>query len=279
MADNVTAPGTGAVLAFAQRTVGGVSVEIARTIAGFDPTGSGYSDVTPGTPLPAGRVDIGTSGAVNMAVDTAQAFAVSPAGMPGLGGEVSGTFTGTLIPEVLNVVSGTWDATSVVQRGTGLKLSAITAPLRFIKTVAASSQFRLRCSVVGTGSATIAYNLTAAQDLIGVECSDPTRTQVTTLDVGTAGFITPAPVTVTGVSGSPTLIAAARTGVVGTGRRSIILTNETDVVVRLCPSASGTNGARLAGVVDSSVKLDTQAAIYGFVASGASATVSYTELV
>ena len=75
-----------------------------------------------------------------------------------------------------------------------------------------------------------------------------------------------------------TLIAAARTGVSGTGRIAAIIINMSTVPVFL--GASGvttTTGSYLAGVVGAAVVIPTTAAIYGVVGSG-TGSVSVQEL-
>ena len=80
-----------------------------------------------------------------------------------------------------------------------------------------------------------------------------------------------ASVTVTGVSGSPTLIVAARTGAMGTGRVSVTIINEGTTALRLSGASNATVGINLPGVVGASATFNTTSAIYGFVASGSAA--------
>jgi hypothetical protein len=75
-----------------------------------------------------------------------------------------------------------------------------------------------------------------------------------------------------------TLIAAARTGVSGTGRIAAIITNMSTVPVFLGVSGvTTTTGSYLAGVVGAAVVIPTTAAIYGVVGSG-TGSVSVQEL-
>lgn len=94
--------------------------------------------------------------------------------------------------------------------------------------------------------------------------------------IGAATF-TPTQATVSGVSGTPTLIVAARTGVTGTGRVSVTIENESTAVVRICSTSACTSGVMLPGIVGSSITLNVTSPIYGFVASG-SAAVSAAEI-
>lgn len=86
--------------------------------------------------------------------------------------------------------------------------------------------------------------------------------------VGAANF---APAQVS-VGSTATLIAAARTGVSGTGRVSITITNTTTTAIYLGGSGVTTGtGQYLAGVVGASATFNTTAAIYGIVATGSAA--------
>lgn len=91
--------------------------------------------------------------------------------------------------------------------------------------------------------------------------------------IGAAAF-TPNQVS---VGSSATLIAAARTGVSGTGRVSITVVNTTTTPVYLGGSGVTTGtGVPLAGIVGASATFNTTAAIYGIVSTG-TATVGEAE--
>lgn len=101
----------------------------------------------------------------------------------------------------------------------------------------------------------------------------PSGTQ-TTASVGTANLATgQASVTTGNIS-----IVAARTGVVGTGRKSVCVTNVTGTgpVYIGNTGVTTSTGQYLPGVAGASICLDTQAAIFGTVAS-TTQTVTYTE--
>lgn len=92
--------------------------------------------------------------------------------------------------------------------------------------------------------------------------------------VGTAAIATgQASVTTGNIS-----IVAARTGVVGTGRKSVCITNVTGTgpVYIGVTGVSTSTGQYLAGAAGASICLDTQAAIFGTVAS-VTQTVTYVE--
>lgn len=83
--------------------------------------------------------------------------------------------------------------------------------------------------------------------------------------VGTASF-SPAQVS---VGTGATLIAAARTGAVGTGRVSITVTNTSTTPVYLGGSGVTTStGQLLPGILGASVTINTTAAVYGIVGTG-----------
>ena len=82
------------------------------------------------------------------------------------------------------------------------------------------------------------------------------------------------PVTVSGVSGSATTIAAAVTGAPGTGRVAITLFNNGWATVTICERAASTGRFPLAP--GTSLTFETMAAVYGFVASG-SVVVAFVE--
>lgn len=101
----------------------------------------------------------------------------------------------------------------------------------------------------------------------------PSGTQ-TTATVGTATLASgQASVTTGNIT-----IVAARTGVVGTGRKSVCITNVTGTgpVYIGNTGVSTSTGQYLPGVAGASICLDTQVAIFGTVAS-TTQTVSYTE--
>ena len=78
---------------------------------------------------------------------------------------------------------------------------------------------------------------------------------------------------------SASAIVAARTGVPGVGRGSITLTNTSTTAVYLGNSGvTFSTGLLLSGIVGASITLDTTAAIYGCLAAGGSATVSFCEV-
>lgn len=98
----------------------------------------------------------------------------------------------------------------------------------------------------------------------------------TTASVGTAALATGQVSVATTVGG--TSIVAARTGVVGTGRKSVCVTNVTGTAPVFIGNSGLTTstGEYLAGVAGASICLDTQAAIFGIVSATAQ-TVSFTE--
>lgn len=107
----------------------------------------------------------------------------------------------------------------------------------------------------------------------GTVTTTPSGTQ-TTASVGTAALATgQASVTTGNIT-----IVAARTGAVGTGRKTVCVTNATGTgpVYIGVTGVSTSTGEYLAGVAGASICLDTQAAIYGTVNSTPQ-TVSYTE--
>ncbi len=79
------------------------------------------------------------------------------------------------------------------------------------------------------------------------------------------------------VQSSATLIAAARTGAIGTGRVSITVTNTatTAVYIGTTSGVTSSNGMFLAPIAGASLTLDTTSAIYG-IASGPE-TITYAE--
>ncbi len=79
------------------------------------------------------------------------------------------------------------------------------------------------------------------------------------------------------VSGTATLIVAARTGVSGVGRIQVLITNTTTTPIYIGDSGvATTTGILLPGSVGATTSLSTTAALYGIVASG-SATVTEME--
>jgi hypothetical protein len=79
------------------------------------------------------------------------------------------------------------------------------------------------------------------------------------------------------VGSTATLIVAARTGVQGTGRKTVCVTNSATTAVFLGGSGVTTStGQLLPGTTGAQQCWDTQAAIYGIVSTG-SETVSYSE--
>lgn len=75
-----------------------------------------------------------------------------------------------------------------------------------------------------------------------------------------------------------TLIAAARTGVAGTGRVSLTVCNTSAVAVYLGSSTvTSSLGQLLAGVAGACVTLNYTGALYGTTGSSISATVAYSE--
>ena len=92
------------------------------------------------------------------------------------------------------------------------------------------------------------------------------------LSVGAANF-TPGQVSVGATS---TLIAAARTGVSGTGRVAITVVNAGTTPVYLGGSGVTTStGALLPGVLGATVTINTTAAIYGIVTTGSEAVTEF----
>lgn len=79
MADNVTVPGTGAVLAFDECTIGGVAVEVARGKLGFGTDGS-YTEVSPGVGLPVAiqGLGVGDLAAIGAASTNGTALGTKP---------------------------------------------------------------------------------------------------------------------------------------------------------------------------------------------------------
>jgi hypothetical protein len=102
----------------------------------------------------------------------------------------------------------------------------------------------------------------------------PNAAHAPIISVGSAAFNAGAPVTVSGVSGSATLIVAARTGAPGTGRIAVTLYNNGSQTVTICMAAGGTSGFPLAA--GAALTLNTMAAVYGFVPSG-SCVVAFVE--
>lgn len=101
----------------------------------------------------------------------------------------------------------------------------------------------------------------------------PSGTQ-TTASVGTAALATgQASVTTGNIS-----IVAARTGAVGTGRKTVCITNITGTGPLYIGNTGLTtsNGMYIPGVAGASICLDTQAAVFGTVTS-VTQVVSYTE--
>lgn len=91
--------------------------------------------------------------------------------------------------------------------------------------------------------------------------------------VGAANFAA----TQVSVASSATSIVAARTGISGTGRISVTITNTTTTAIYLGGSGVTTStGTLLPGIVGASVTLNTTAAVYGIVASS-TATVTEFE--
>jgi hypothetical protein len=83
--------------------------------------------------------------------------------------------------------------------------------------------------------------------------------------VGAAAFAA----TQVALSSTATSIVAARTGVAGTGRVSVTITNTTTTAIYLGGSGVTTStGTLLPGIVGASVTLNTTAAVYGIVATG-----------
>jgi hypothetical protein len=79
------------------------------------------------------------------------------------------------------------------------------------------------------------------------------------------------------VANTATLIVAARTGASGTGRKSVTIVNGSTTPVYVGASGVTTStGILLPGTTGASLTLDTQAALYGIVASSTEA-VSYAE--
>lgn len=78
------------------------------------------------------------------------------------------------------------------------------------------------------------------------------------------------------VASTATVIAAARTGVPGTGRVSVTITNTTTTAIYLGGSGVTTStGTLLPGIVGASVTINTQAAVYGIVATGTAVVTEF----
>jgi hypothetical protein len=100
--------------------------------------------------------------------------------------------------------------------------------------------------------------------------------KVNSSNVGSTNFLPFANASVTGVSGTPTLLVAARPGGIGSGRLSVtIVQNGVTVPVFICQSAVCTVGVRLPAVDSASVTINTTSAIYGYVASGTGSVTGY----
>lgn len=103
-------------------------------------------------------------------------------------------------------------------------------------------------------------------------CLSPNNAPI--ISVGAGAFHT-STTSVTGVSGSPTSIVSARTGVPGTGRVAVTIGNTSgSITVTITESASGTTGWPL--LPGAGLTINGTAQVYGFVASG-SATVAFLE--
>ena len=193
----VTAPGTGTV--FAADLVASANYPKSKLAYGVDGTAT---DVSSSNPLPtaiigpvAAPADTGATGTIAMAATT-NAVQFTLAGQAGLGVEVFGTWTGTLVFEAQVGASGTWTTINGIPLGGGPRVSIITANAVMELIGAGITTVRVRCSIIGTGTASVVIVATAAQRLMRVFSTDSAN--LVTLNYAFA--TTAAPAYTTGVN-------------------------------------------------------------------------------
>src|SRR5579859_3769525 len=164
-------------------------------------------------------VDVTSAGTVVMSATTNNVLGPTASGSEGtLGLNIDGTWTGTLVVEG-GAVFGDWNSLPVINPTTGAIATTITANGLWKVPTAGLPNTRVRCSVTGTGTATVSFaQAMASNDVVFLGSSLPTGSNTigtVTANAGTGTFT---------VSGTVTANA-------GTGTLAVSLANHQSVNV------------------------------------------------
>ncbi len=189
MSDNVTLPGTGAVIAtdeVTDSTLGTVEVQFVKLMDGtLDSTNKlvvnsdGSVNVVANAALmPGGNTVVGTTGTMSGTM-TAAAQTVSLSNGTQAYSTVALTLSGTFVGTV--VFEGTVDGTNYVSipgsvPATGATVTSTTAGGTWAFDIAGLTAFRARCSVYTSGTMAIVGVATSAQALVGIDQPLPAGT-------------------------------------------------------------------------------------------------------
>jgi hypothetical protein len=213
----------------------------------------------------------------NLSTDTSGHLIIEPGNtanttawlVTGTGGTFPATESGTWTVQPGNTANTTPWLTSIAQGGntvgvTAASTAAVATQPSLVMQLNPTSPGIIATSAPGTAPAS--GNTIQTQGAVG-GISTPV------VNVGTGNLA----VAQVSVANTATSIVAARTGVQGTGRKTVCITNTSTVAVYIGGSGVTTStGSYLPGVAGSSICLDTQAAVYGIVATGTE-TVSEIE--
>jgi hypothetical protein len=268
-------------------------------LAGIETTGATSLNISGGAGLPTGgcagtgsggSVPTGAAGTPNAAVVSVQGVSggtVIPENQTQLGGASLGAATawgtapsGNVQGVNANIVSGAGAVKAASTAAGASDPSQVVALSPNSPTPAGTNiigQAGIDQTTDGTTNAVHLKAGTAIAGKFGIDqTTDGTTNKVAPeAPMGAASLATGQVSVGTTVGG--TLIAAARTGVPGTGRASVTIVNTTTTAIYLGNTGvTTTTGQLLPGVVGASITLNTTAAIYGIVAAS-TATVTFSE--